>query len=310
MTEVLVFGSLFGAGLLMLLTAQPHGAPRASLARRLAVLRPQAVLDPRPEREPVFRTRLLEDILRVPLERIGEATAHVFNGIGLDLKATEQRLRTAGDRGGLSLFEGQKLAGALIGFAFLPVAESLRVAPGTPPTWLWVVAAAGGFLLPDAMLRSRADARRRRMREDLVHLAELLALSVSAGVGVEGALESAATGRRGPLFDELRRLLREVRLRGEPSSAALFQLPEEAGLPEAESLAAVVGSATAHGTPVIQALRAQARAIRERRRLELVEAGERAQIRMLLPTGVLILPAFFVVVLYPAAVQLVKVTGP
>jgi hypothetical protein len=41
-----------------------------------------------------------------------------------------------------------------------------------------------------------------------------------------------------------------------------------------------------------------------------VEAGERAQIRMLLPTGLLILPAFFVVVLYPAAVQLLKVTGP
>jgi tight adherence protein C len=309
MNELLVFGSLFGAGLLMVLTAQPRGAPKASLARRLAALRPQAPIDSPPERQRVFRTRLLEDLLRVPLERTGEAIAHVFRALGLDLKATEQRLRTAGDRGGLALFEGQKLAGAIIGFAFLPVAESLGVAPRTP-AWLWMVAAAGGFLLPDVMLRSRADARRRRMREDLVHLAELLALSVSAGVGIEGALESAATGRRGPLFDELRRLLREVRFRGEPSSAALLLLPEEAGLPEADPLVTAVGSATAHGTPVTQALRAQARAIRERRRLELVEAGERAQIRMLLPTGLLILPAFFVVVLYPAAVQLLKVTGP
>jgi tight adherence protein C len=309
MTEVLVFGSLFGAGLLLFLTSQPHGAPRASLARRLSTLRPQPGLDPPQPREQVFRTRLLEDLLRTPLERIGEATSSLLRGLGLDLRATEGRLRAAGDRGGLALFEGQKLAGALIGFAFLPVAESLGVAPRTP-AWLWVIAAAGGFLLPEAMLRSRAEARRRRMREELVLLSEVLALSVSAGVGIEEALEAAASGRRGSLFEELRRLLREARVRGKPSSAALFRLPEEAGLPEAEPLAAAVRSAAAHGAPVTQALRAQARALREGRRLELVEAGERAQIRMLLPTGLLILPAFFVVVLYPAAVQLLKVTGP
>jgi tight adherence protein C len=308
-TEALVLGLVFGAGLLIVLTAQPHGASRASLARRLAALKPQAVFDAPPANERVFRTRFFEDLLRAPLERAGEWVARILGRLGLSLRTTEERLRAAGDRGGVALFWGQKLAGALIGFAFLPVAEALGVTPRVP-TWLWVVAALVGFLLPDAMLKSRAEVRRRRMREDLVHLAELLALSVSAGLGIEGALESAISGRRGPLFEELRRLVRESRLRGEPGSAALLGLPEEAGLHEADSLAAAVRSATAHGTPVTQALRAQARGLWERRRLELVEAGERAQIRMLLPTGLLILPAFFVVVLYPAAVQLLKVTGP
>jgi tight adherence protein C len=307
-TDALVYGALFGSGLLLVLTAQPHGAPRASLARRLADLRPDAVLERTGPKDRVFRTRLFEELLRPPLERAGEVAARLLRHLGLDLRVTEERLRATGDRGGLALFAGQKLAAALIGFGFLPVAESLGVAPETP-AWLWVAATAGGLLLPDAMLKSRAEARRRRMREELVYLAEFLALSVSAGLGIEGALEQASAGRRGPLFEELRRLLREARLRGKPATAALSALPEEAGLPEAQSLAAAVRSATAHGTPVTQALRAQARALRERRRLELVEAGERAQIRMLLPTGLLILPAFFVVVLYPAAVQLLKVTG-
>jgi tight adherence protein C len=308
-TEALVLGSVFGAGLLMVLTAQSHGAPRASLARRLAALKPRAVLDEPRARERVFRTRFLEDLLRAPLERAGETVARLLGRLGLSLKTTEERLRVAGDHGGLALFWGQKLAGALIGFAFIPVAEALGMIPRVP-AWLWVVAALVGFFLPDAMLKSRADVGRRRMREELVHLTELLALSVSAGLGIEGALESAISGRPGPLFEELRRLVRESRLRGESASAALLALPDEAGLHEADSLAAAVRSATAHGTPVTQALRAQARGLRERRRLELVEAGERAQIRMLLPTGLLILPAFFVVVLYPAAVQLLKVTGP
>jgi tight adherence protein C len=308
MTGVLVFGALFGAGMLLVLTAQPVGAPRPSLARRLVALAPE----PGPDRvrgsEQMFRTRLFEESLRPALERSGEGIARVLGRLGLDLKATEERLRAVGDRGGLALFEGQKLAGALIGFSFLPAAESFGLAPLTP-VWVWLAAAAAGFLLPDVMLKRRAESRRRRMREDLVHFAELVALAVSAGLGVEGALDEAVGSGEGPLFDELRRLLREGRLRGESTSATISRVPAEVGLADAEPLAAAIRAAADHGTAITQALRAQARALRERRRLELVEASERAQVRMLLPVGLLILPAFFVVVLYPAAVQLLRLTG-
>ena len=309
MTGVLVFGALFGAGMLLVLTAQPVGAPRPSLARRLVALAPEPAPDRARGSEQVFRTRLFEESLRPALERSGEGIARVLGRLGLDLKATQERLRAVGDLGGLGLFEGQKLAGALIGFSFLPAAESFGLAPVTP-VWVWLAAAAAGFVLPDVMLKRRAESRRRRMRDDLVHFAELVALAVSAGLGVEGALDEAAGSGEGPLFDELRRLLREGRLRGESASATISRVPAEVGLADAESLAAAIRAAADHGTAITQALRAQARALRERRRLELVEASERAQVRMLLPVGLLILPAFFVVVLYPAAVQLLRLTGP
>jgi tight adherence protein C len=308
-TEVLVFGALFGAGMLLVLTAQPLGAPRPTLSRRLAALTPEAGPDRMRSGEHVFRMQLFEQSLRPVLERTGEGIARVLGRLGLDLRETEERLRAAGDRSGLALFEGQKLAGALIGFSFLPVAESFGLAPITP-VWLWLAAGAGGFFLPEAMLKRRAEGRRRRMRQDLVHFAELVSLAVSAGLGVEGAVDQAAASGEGPLFDELRRLLREARLRGESAPATMSRLPAEVGLGDAESLAVAIGAAADHGTAITQALRAQARALRERRRLELVEASERAQVRMLLPVGLLILPAFFVVVLYPAAVQLLRLTGP
>lgn len=309
MSDVLVLGTLFGAGLLLVLTAQPHGAPRLSLARRLAALAPEVTREAPRTEEPMFHTRLFEESLRPALERGGQAIARTLGRLGLDLRSTEQRLRAAGDRGGLALFEGQKLAGALIAFSFLPAASSLRLAPATP-VWLWLTTAAAGFLMPEAILKRRAEARCRRMRQDLVHFAELASLAVSAGVGIEGAIDQATSSGDGPLFDELRRLLRETRLRGQSGSAAVSRLPVEAGLSDAEPLAAAIGAAAEHGTAVTQALRSQARALRERRRLELVEAAERAQVRMLLPVGLLILPAFFVVVLYPAAVQLLRLTGP
>lgn len=309
MTEILVYGGLLGAGALLVLTAQPMGAPRPSLRRRLDALRPEATVEPPRLRERVSRSRLFEEALRPALESAGQRGAPLLGRLGIDLRATEERLRAVGDRGGLALFLGQKLAGGLIGLAFLPVAASFGIAPPTP-VWAWIAAAAGGFALPDAMLKSRAEARRRRMREGLVHFAELLALAVSAGLGIEGALEQATSAGQGPLFDEARRVLREARLRGEPSWEALARLPAEAGLPEAEPLAQTVRAAASQGAPVTQALRAQGRTLRERRRLELVEAGERAQVRMLLPIGLLILPAFFVLLLYPAAVQLLRLTGP
>ncbi len=308
MTAAIVFGGLFGVGALMVLTAQPHGAPQPSFAQRLARLRPDAQPEPDRPREPVFRTAVFEEALRPAIEHAGELFAALLGRVGLDPRATEERLRITGDRGGLALFFGQKIASGIVGLAFLPAAASLGIAPRTPLAF-WLAAGAAGFAMPDLVLRSRAQQARRRLRDELVRFGEMLTLAVSAGLGLEGALEQVSRDGNGPLFAHVRRLLRESQLRGEPASAALARLPDELGLPEIEPLATAVRTAAAQGTPITQALRAQARSLRERRRLELVEAGERAQIRMLLPVGLLILPAFFVIVLYPAAVQLLRVTG-
>lgn len=308
MTQALVYGALLGTGALLLLTAQPIGAPRPSFRRRLALLFPPPSFEPPSAKPRVFRTDLFEETLRQPLETAGERIVRSLRWLNMDLRVTEERLRSVGDRGGLPLFLGQKLAGGLIGFSFLPVAASFGVAPATP-VWLWLASGAGGFVLPDVILKSRAEARSRRMREDLVHFAELLSLAVSAGLGVEGALKQSTAAGQGPLFDELRRLIREAQMQGKPSSEAVARLPGEAGFPDAEPLAQVLQSAALQGTPVIQALQAQCRSLRERRRLEFIEIGERAQVRMLLPIGLLILPAFFVLLLYPAAIQLLRLTG-
>ena len=309
MMQVLLYAALLGAGALLVLTAQPIGAPKPSFRRRLTVLFPPPSLEPPRAKPRVFTSDLFEQTLRQPLEEAGERIVRFLGRFNMDLRLTEERLRSVGDRGGVPIFLGQKLAGGLIGFAFLPVAASFGVAPVTP-VWLWVASAAGGFILPGVILKSRAESRRRQMREDLVHFAELLSLAVSAGLGVEGALKQTTATGHGPLFDELRRLLREAQMQGEPSAEAVGRLPEDAGFPDAEPLAQVLHSAASQGTPLIQALQAQCRSLRERRRLALVEIGERAQVRMLLPIGLLILPAFFVLLLYPAAVQLLRLTGP
>lgn len=309
MGALVLWGLCLGAGLLLLLTAQPFGAPKASLADRLAALRPATASPKQVARVPVFKTRVFEDVLRPLLEEVGAMVASgaarlgIFGGGSL-----ERKLQAAGDRGGLPLYIGQKVASGTVAFLIFPIAASLSMGPQFP-IWVWLVAAVVGFLLPDALLAARIRQRRLTLLEGLAQATELLALGVASGLGIEQAVDEMARGGSGPLFDELSWSIKRTRVEGYGAGRALDVLAERTNLPQAASLAAAVKLAE-QGAPLRETLRAQAHAMRESRRLSLLEAGERSEVRMALPVGVFILPAFFVLLLYPAAMHLLQVTGP
>lgn len=308
MNAVMVLSLLFGLGAIMVLTAQPHGRPRVPLSARLQALNPERDDRPAAPRVRVFRTSFFEEGLRPLIERAGELFASATGHLGLDLSETARKLRLAGDPGGLPLFLGQKIAAGIIGLTF-PTAAGF-VAPFLPRSaFLSVAIGFAGFFIPDFLLRSKSEARRVDLRAGMARFADLLALGVSAGLGLEAAIEEAARSSRGPFFDDFRTYLREARLNGRSPSIAVAKMGVDLGLSEAEPLAAVLASAESHGVPVMQVLRAHANSLREKRRLELVETGQRAEVRMRVVIGLLILPAFFIVIMYPAAVQLLQVTA-
>ena len=133
-------------------------------------------------------------------------------------------------------------------------------------------------------------------------------MAVAAGCGLEQALAEAATAGHGPFFTELARRLTLARLHGQSGVDATAQLAADVDLPELAALAGALQAASRQGTPILQTLRAQAAAARERRRLGLLEAGERAQVTMIVPVATLILPAFFLVILWPASVALLRLS--
>lgn len=306
MTSTLVLGILFGIGAILVLTAQPYGRPQPSLRKRLDALRPERSDAPSAPKARVFHTDIFEFALRPVLEKAGKPIAVFFSIIGLDFADSESRLHSVGDPGGLTLFLGQKIASAVVGLAFLPAAASLGFAPRTP-FWLWLAMAALGFLLPDLVLRAKSDSQRVRLREQLAHFMDLVSLAVSGGLGLESALDEAIDASDNAFAEALRRYLREGRLGHQRLSTAIARMGEEMRLSELEPLASAIASAEAHGASLSKALSAQAKAIREGRRIELIEAGEKAQTRMALPIGLLIVPAFLIAVFYPSAVQFLQI---
>jgi tight adherence protein C len=113
----------------------------------------------------------------------------------------------------------------------------------------------------------------------------------------------------GPLLDELQAAVREARLRHRGLAEGIADLAESTGIPELGAFAASVASALTIGTQLGESLRTLAESARERRRLSLVAEGGRATAKMLIPVGFLILPAFFLVLVFPAAIQMLGLAG-
>jgi len=181
------------------------------------------------------------------------------------------------------------LAGGGVGAALAPVAGVL-LAP---------MLAAAGFVAPDMLLTFRIRARRERIRAELPDALDLLAVSVEAGLGLDGAITKLTEHMRGALVDEFALTLGEMRI-GEARPEALKRLAERVPAPEVAAFVRSVIQAEQLGISLGRILRVQAADSRLRRQSAAEERAMKAPIKMLFPTALFIFPAMFVLILGPA----------
>jgi tight adherence protein C len=314
--RVFVLPLLLGSGVYLILTALPFARPPRDLGERLRRLDVDerirsAELD-RSARQRLFASRLLENMLRPIVEDVGRGLRSVVVRLGLG-GGHELELRLHVVRPGVDVaqFMGEKVTAGVIVAAVFPLMNVLRINPfGAWPVWLWLVAFALGFVLPDWDLDRRATRRHGLVLMELPTILDMLTLATSAGMALEQALEEVARQSEGVVAQELRVVARELALgqrRNLPD--ALSGLGERLGTPEVNHILGRMSAAYEQGLPLAQTLPAHARALRERQQLHIVEEGGKAAVRMLLPVALLILPALFVVVLLPAAAELTRLGG-
>lgn len=312
--RVLIWPLLFGLGAYLLLTAQPIGRPKPDLAERLRRLdvdeRIRMELERRDVR-PIFASRLLESMLRPVVEDLGRllrATLGRFGVVGG--QELERKLQVA--RPGVEpiQFFGEKAISGLIGLGVFPLMNALGIVPfGVWPVWLWLVGFIAGFLLPDAELDRRLAARRTRAVMELPILLDMLTIATSAGLALEQALGLVARQSQGTVARELQHAVREMALGQRSVVEALGAMAERNAVPELTAVVGQLRAAHEQGIPLVQTLSAQAEALREQKRLRIVEEGGKASVRMILPVALFILPVLFVVLLVPAAVELLRLGG-
>ena len=163
-----------------------------------------------------------------------------------------------------------------------------------------------GFLAPDWVLTLKIRSRRETIRSDLPDALDLLAVSVEAGLGFDGAVTKLTEHMEGPLVEEFALMLNEVRV-GEARSVALRKMAERIDATELSNFVRAVIQADQLGISLARILRVQAADTRLRRQAAAEEKAMKAPIKMLLPTVFFIFPSMFIVILGPAMLNILQV---
>ena len=169
------------------------------------------------------------------------------------------------------------------------------------------IALAGiGFIAPDFVVSGKARSRKDRIRAELPDALDLMAVSVEAGMGFDGAIAKLTEHMDGPLADEFALTLGEIRI-GESRQDALKKLSERTNTPELASFVRSIIQADQLGISLGRILRVQATDSRLKRQAAAEEKAMKAPIKMLFPTVLFIFPAMFLVILGPAFLNLSKI---
>jgi tight adherence protein C len=222
------------------------------------------------------------------------------------VEAIGMRLLAAGLAGRVSATQFLALkAGLAVGAVAVGIALAASVSP-TLGLLLTPLVAAIGFRLPELLLAQRTARRRDRIRAVLPDALDLLAVSVEAGLGLDGAIAKLTEHMEGALVDEFAITLGEMRV-GEARHDALKKLADRVPAPEVAAFVRSVIQADQLGISLGRILRVQAADSRQRRQAAAEERAMKAPIKMLFPTALFIFPSMFVVILGPALISITHV---
>ncbi len=160
-----------------------------------------------------------------------------------------------------------------------------------------------GFYVPRAWLRGQISRRRHKIVKALPDAMDLITTSVEAGLGIDAAFAKVAEKGEGPLADEIRRCLREMSL-GRTRREALTEFINRTELSDIRSFVGAVIQAEHTGVSLGRVIRVQAEQLRTRRRQRAEQQAQKAPVKMVIPLVLFIFPAMFIVILGPAAIQI------
>lgn len=207
-----------------------------------------------------------------------------------DRRKIRQRLASAGDPYGLTVNDVVQLkVGSVL--LTLPFALYFGLTYHLAPSAIVVLALASAipfFFLPDIVLSELAEKRQGEITLALPDFMDLLAISITAGVGFDLAINNVVARMRGPLAEEMERMLRELRL-GNPRRHAYRKVIWRNDSPALRGFFSAMIQADELGTPVADILEWQAQTLRHQRIQEARRAGAKASTKISLVLSTILL---------------------
>jgi tight adherence protein C len=301
----IVIGVLVGGGILLLFVGLASGSPVDPVQARLTQL---GSVQARNLEELELQQPFSERTLRPLIARLSKMSSRL--GSASSTENAERRLAMAGNPGDLRVSDwlGVKM---LVGIAIAAIAFlvfGLLIGGVVVGLFLGLVGFGIGFLIPEFWLGRRIKARQKLILKMIPDTLDLLTISVRAGLGFDGALAKVVEKLPGPLTDEFRRALAEVRVGKARRDALRDMVPRTNVQPLSNFIGAII-QAEQLGVSISKVLQVQSEQLRIERRQRAEEQAARAPIKMLFPLVGCIFPSLFIVILGPAIISIMKTMG-
>lgn len=177
------------------------------------------------------------------------------------------------------------------------------------PNALKVLLVIGGttllFFLPDVMINSRAHDRQEAIKYALPDTLDQMTIAVEAGLGFDAAMAKAARNSKGPLSEELIRVLQDMSI-GRSRRDAFGELENRTKQEDLRRFIRAIIQADAYGVAIGDVLRVQAGEMRLKRRQRAEEQAMKVTVKIIFPLVFCLLPVLFIVLLTPAALGMIE----
>jgi tight adherence protein C len=169
-----------------------------------------------------------------------------------------------------------------------------------------------GYYLPNFLLRRLARRRQREIFENIPDALDLLTVCVEAGLSLERAMAKVAGEihiKSVALAQELQLVLMEMRS-GFSKEKALRNLALRSGVEDIDTLVAMLIQSERFGTSMGDSLRVHADNLRGKRSQVAEEAAAKIALKLLFPLIFCVFPTLLLVLMGPAAIQIMRVLLP
>lgn len=158
-------------------------------------------------------------------------------------------------------------------------------------------------LVPRLWLSRKVKNRKDNIEKELPEFLDLLTVSVEAGLGFESSLKKVAEEGKGPLAEEIKKVISEISM-GKSRKDALIDLKNRLEISDVTSFVNSMVQAEQLGVGISKVLKVEAGEFRRKRRQRAEEQAMKAPVKLLIPLVFFIFPTIFVILLGPAAIRI------
>jgi tight adherence protein C len=154
-------------------------------------------------------------------------------------------------------------------------------------------------------LKARVKSRKEAIVRELPDVMDLLVVSVEAGLGLDAAIVRQYAKNKNTVLTELNSAIREVQM-GVARKVALKEMADRCDVKQLSAFVTALLQADQLGVSVKSVLVSQAERLRTERKQAIQAKAAKAPVKIMLPTVGFIFPVIFIILLGPAAVNLIS----